>query len=256
MELDKIYNMDCLDGMAMMHPASVDAIICDLPYGTTKNKWDAVIPLPELWQHYKRLLKPNGAIVLFSQMPFTAILACSNIDWLKYEWIWEKENATGHLNSHFAPMKKHENILVFSDGAAGMVKDRKRAMKYNPQYNSGKPYTIRGGQNNTSKNYGKQRGYVLNNNDGNHYYPTDILQFKRDANKMHPTQKPVDLIRYLVRTYTNEGDIVLDNCMGSGTTAIACIKEKRHFIGFEINKEYFDRAQRRINAERQQLTLF
>lgn len=256
MEIDTIYNMDCLEGMKAIPDGSVDAVICDLPYGTTRNQWDSVIPLDKLWTEYRRITKPNAAIVLFSQQPFTSALVMSNPDMFKYEWIWEKEMGTGHLNANYAPLKIHENVLVFSKSAACFVKDAKDAMTYNPQWSKGRPYKQKNGSlgnGNYDNRYDKPQ---ISIQDGEHYYPNDIIQFNRDTDKMHPTQKPVDLLRYLVLTYTNEGDTVLDNCMGSGTTAIACIKERRHFIGFELSKEYFDKAVKRIKAEQAQLTLF
>ena len=254
-ELNRIYNEDCLIGMKKIPDESVDCIICDLPYGTTQNQWDIVIPLDDLWLQYKRVIKKNGAIVLFSQMPFTAILACSNLEMLKYEIIWQKESPTGFLNSKFAPMKIHENILVFSKSSAGVVKDKSKAMVYNPQMVKGcKPYVCKRG--NQSKNYGKlnSKSWITVSNGDR--FPTDLVYFGRDKEKIHPTQKPVDLIRYLVRTYTNVGGCVLDNCIGSGTTAIACIREKRNFIGFELNKEYYDKACKRIQLEMAQPSLF
>ena len=250
MELDKIYNMDCLEGMKQIPDGSVDAIICDLPYGTTANKWDIIIPLDKLWAQYKRIIKRGAPIVLFAQCPFDKILGCSNIDWLKYEWIWEKENTTGGFNSNHQPLKKHENILVFSELSSSTSGE---PMIYNMQFLRGKPYKIKRDPK-TSDNYNRGAGGVFVN-DGKRY-PTSIIEFDRDADTFHPTQKPVDLLRYLVRTYSNEGDTILDNCMGSGTTAVACIKEKRHFIGFELNKDYYDKALQRIDAERRQLTLF
>ena len=250
MELDKIYNMDCLEGMKQIPDGSVDAIICDLPYGTTANKWDSIIPLDKLWAQYKRIIKRGAPIVLFSQCPFDKILGCSNIDWLKYEWIWEKENTTGGFNSNHQPLKKHENILVFSELSSSTSGE---PMTYNMQFMRGKPYKIKRDPK-TSDNYNRGAGGIFVN-DGKRY-PTSIIEFDRDSDTFHPTQKPVDLLRYLVRTYSNEGDTILDNCMGSGTTAVACIKEKRHFIGFELNKEYYYKACQRIDAEKRQLTLF
>lgn len=247
MEIDKIYNMDCLEGMKQIPDGSVDAIICDLPYGTTANKWDSIIPLDQLWAQYKRIIKKGGPIVLFAQCPFDKILGCSNLKWLRYEWIWEKEKGAGWLNSRFAPMKKHETILVFSEGKT----------TYNPQMRQGKPYSK--GQTAPSQNY-RCCDLIVTSTDGERF-PESVLHFTRDTQNgqedpIHPTQKPVDLLRYLVKTYTNEGDTILDNCMGSGTTAVACIKEKRHFIGFELNKEYYDKACQRIDAVKRQLTLF
>ena len=253
LESDKIYNMDCLEGMRRIPTASIDAIICDLPYGTTRNQWDSVIPLDKLWAEYRRIIKERGAIVLFAQQPFTSALVMSNPQMFKYEWIWEKESGTGHLNANYCPMKIHENVLVFSKSAACFVKNPTDAMIYNPQMRQGfEPYRCKSGEG--SSNYDGQV-QVLTENNGERY-PLNLLKFDRDKDAWHPTQKPVDLLRYLIRTYSNEGDTILDNCMGSGTTAVACIKEKRHFIGFELNKEYFDKACKRIDAERRQLSLF
>ena len=250
LELDTIYNEDCLEGMKQIPDGTIDAVICDLPYWTTANKWDSVIPFDKLWAEYKRIIKRGAPIVLFAQCPFDKVLGCSNIEWLKYEWIWMKEQGTGGLNSNHQPLKEHENILVFSEFSASPTG---QPMTYNPQFEAGKPYKIKR-EPKSSDNYNVAAGGTFYN-EGKRY-PTSIIHFKRDEDGFHPTQKPVDLLRYLVLTYTNEGDTVLDNCMGSGTTAIACIKERRHFIGFELSKEYFDKAVRRIKAEQAQLTLF
>lgn len=253
-ELNNIYNMDCLEGIKQIPDATVDAIICDLPFGTTKNPWDSVIPLDALWEQYKRIVKQRGAIVLFSQQPFSAALIMSNPTMFKYEWIWEKDNGTGHLNSKFAPMKKHENILVFSKSAACFVKNADDAMFYHPQKVAGKPYTQKSGR--PSNNYDAANCHSVVTENKGERYPTDILKFNRDKDKIHPTQKPVELIRYLIRTYTEVGGVVLDNTIGSGTTAIAALRERRSYIGFELNREYFDKAQQRIREELQQPTLF
>lgn len=243
MEIDNIYNMDCLEGMKQIPDGTIDAVICDLPYGTTQNAWDSVIPLDAMWEQYRRIVKPNGAIVLFSGQPFTSALVMSNPDMFKYEWIWEKNRPTGFLNANRTPLRIHENVCVFYD----------KPPTYNPQGLIYKPKKVR--RSKTGDNYGTTRSNEYINEYEN--YPTDIVDFDLDiGDTFHPTQKPVDLLRYLVLTYTNEGDTVLDNCMGSGTTAIACIKERRHFIGFELSKEYFDKAVRRIKAEQAQLTLF
>ena len=243
MEIDKIYNMDCLEGMKQIPDGSIDAIICDLPYGTTANKWDSIIPLDQLWAQYKRIIKRGGPIVLFAQQPFSTILGASNIAWLKYEWIWQKEAGSGFLNAKHAPLKDHENILVFYNAQP----------TYNPQMRKGTPYKCKKGG--VSSNYDNKDKNIVTINEGERY-PLTVIKFDREQDAFHPTQKPVDLLRYLVKTYTNEGDTILDNCMGSGTTAGACLKEKRHFIGFELNKEYYDKACLRIDAVKRQLTLF
>lgn len=224
---------NCLEIMPSIPDKSVDCILCDLPYGTTRNKWDSVIPLDKLWEQYKRIIKDNGAIVLFAQTPFDKVLGCSNLSMLKYEWIWKKENGTGFLNAKKAPLKIHENILVFY----------KNTPTYNPQMRKGyKPYKNKNGTH--SKNYGCQKDVITISN--GERYPIDILEFNRDKQKLHPTQKPIALIEFLIKTYTNEGVIVLDNCMGSGTTGVACINTNRKFIGIELNEEYYAIADERI----------
>jgi len=246
MEINKIYNIDCLIGMQEIEDASIDLIICDLPYGTTRNEWDSVIPIDELWKQYERIIKENGAIVLFSQMPFTAYLVMSNPKLFRYEWIWEKDNGTGFLNSKHAPLKKHENILVFSK--CSFVR-----MTYNPQMGKGKLYEQKSGRASRNYDYSTMRP-VVTKNDG-FRFPNDVLKFNRDKEKIHPTQKPTALIQYLIRTYSNEGDLVLDNCMGSGTTAISCINTRRNFIGFETDERYYQKSMERIKNEQMQTTL-
>lgn len=245
MELDKIYNMDCLEGMKQIPDGSVDAIICDLPYGTTANKWDSIIPLDKLWAQYKRIIKRGAPIVLFGAEPFSTMLRMSNIDWYKYDWIWRKSRPSNFMLAKHQPLRMHEVVSVFCNGSC----------TYNPQG------LIECKLKNSSYSTG-DKGNIHSYYDGGEYiqeqtnYPQTILEYGHDSDSFHPTQKPVDLLRYLVRTYSNEGDTILDNCMGSGTTAVACIKEKRHFIGFELNKDYYDKACQRIDAEKRQLTLF
>lgn len=227
----------CFERMEEIPSKSIDMVLCDLPYGTTQNKWDTCIDLNLLWDTYARIVKENGAILLFAQTPFDKVLGNSNIDMLKYEWIWEKTNATGHLNAKKMPLKAHENILVF----------------YNklPTYNPIKTFGHTRKVSNTKKidkstNYGKQEkpvGY-----DSTERYPRSVLVFPMDKQKsnLHPTQKPVALCEYFIKTYSNEGDTVLDNCMGSGTTGIACLQTNRKFIGIENNEDYFSIAADRI----------
>ena len=224
---------DCLELMKDIPDKSVDMILCDLPYGTTRNKWDKSIDLSVLWDNYKRIIKSGGVIALFSQMPFSAELVNSNRKQFRYEWIWEKSQGTGHLNANRMPLKIHENILIFYD----------KLGIYNPQYSEGKAYTAK--QSTHSSNYGKQKDDIITVNDG-FRYPTDIIKFGKDAHKIHPTQKPVPLLEYLIKTYTNEGETVLDNCMGSGSTGVACINTNRDFIGIELDDNYFDIAKKRI----------
>lgn len=238
MDIDVIYSEDCLIGMDRIPDKSIDMILCDLPYGTTrKTGWDSVIPLDRLWEQYKRVIKKSGAIVLTGQIPFTIDLANSNREWLRYEWIWEKTSPTGFLNANRMPMKSHENILVFYDSLG----------KYNPQ---GCTFGKKQSTGSVSLCYDTDSNYAGNLQDplGMINYPRDILKFRRDSGVAHPTAKPVALFEYLIRTYTDEGDTVLDNCMGSGTTAVACIRSGRHFIGFETNEEYCKLAQTRIDS--------
>ena len=225
---------DCLELMKDIPNKSIDMVLCDLPYGTTRNKWDSVIPLDKLWKQYERIIKDNGAIVLFSQMPFSAELVHSNLKLFKYEWIWQKDNGTGFLNAKKMPLKIHENILVFY----------KKLPLYNPQMRTGfKPYKCKQGRHST--NYGAyEQGHITESN--GERYPIDIIEFKKDSG-LHPTQKPVALLEYLIKTYTNEGETVLDNCMGSGSTGVACVNTNRNFIGYELDEKYFDIAEKRIN---------
>ena len=260
MEIDKIYNKDCLVGMKEIPAASVDCSICDLPYGTSACAWDSVIPFEPLWAEYKRIIKPTGAIILFAQQPFTSALIMSNLEMYKYNWIWEKELGTNFLAAHHQPMKITEDICVF--GLAAITENKRGVyLDYNPQMRKGfRAYrNIQGAQKKDSAVvHGKckaMNGGGLSVSDGDRF-PVNVLRFTRDKVRLHPTQKPVDLLRYLVLTYTNPGGLVLDNCMGSGTTAIACIKENRHFIGFELNEEYYQRACARIEAEQAQLRMF
>ena len=245
---------DCLEIMKDIPDKSIDMILCDLPYGTTRNKWDSIIPLDRLWEQYNRIIKDNGVICLFAQTPFDKILGVSNLKMLKYEWIWEKPMATGRLNCNFAPMKAHENILIFSKAAGCYVKDKTKAMTYNPQMTEGKPYTSISGR--ASTNYDtKWSREQLTINTGTRY-PRDIQKFAHDKDKLHPTQKPVALLEYLIKTYTNDGDLVLDNCMGSGSTGVACINTNRNFIGIELDKKYFEIAKERIEETKRECQLF
>ena len=244
-ELDTIYNEDCLEGMKRIPDGSVDCIICDLPYGTTACKWDSVIPFEPLWEQYKRVIKKGGHVVLFGAEPFSSMVRMSNLDWYKYDWIWKKTKAVGFMNAKNAPLRDYENICVFCDGAS----------KYNPQG------LIRKTSHNSRPSfkadniYGKRKEFA----DSEYVnYPKQVIEFANPsgAGHLHPTQKPVDLIAYLIRTYSNPGDTILDNTIGSGTTAVAALREKRHFIGFELNRDYYDIALRRIKLEQQQTTLF
>lgn len=238
--LNNVFNEDCLVGMAKIPNKSVDMILCDLPYGTTQNKWDSVIPLDRLWKHYLRIIKDDGAIVLTAQTPFDKVLANSNLDLLRYEWIWEKTTATGHLNANKMPMKAHENILVFY----------KKLPTYNPQKTIGhvrKTCTAEHKRN--SKKSTNYNNYDVTGYDSTERFPRSVVTFASDKQKtaIHPTQKPVELFKYLIKTYTNEGDLVLDNAWGSGTTGIACLETNRHYLGFEKDTTIFNQSVERIN---------
>jgi len=319
-ELNKIYNEDCLEGMKRIPDGSVDMILCDLPYGTTANKWDSIIDLKLLWGQYNRVIKEGGVIVLTASQPFTTTLINSNIGNFRYEWVWEKEQGTGFLTANKMPLKNHENVLIFYEDLAkvkgrskklddlrGYMKSerdktgltnkgisqllgnqmgghyftdgvqftlptranyeklqetghfkveyrelkktldtisKKMAVTYNPQMRNGfKPYKTK--QGGPSENYGNKMTDITTESDGMRY-PLTVLKVNRDQEKAHPTQKPVALFDYLIRTYTNEGDTVLDNCMGSGTTAVACMNTNRNYIGFELDETYFNLANERI----------
>lgn len=225
---------DCLELMRAIPDGSVDMILCDLPYGTTQNKWDSIIPLDALWREYKRICK--GAIVLTAQAPFDKVLGASNVGMLKYEWIWEKPKATGHLNANRAPMKAHENVLVFAVNQP----------TYNPQKTLGEPYKGSGGASKRD-NYGAFDAVRYGSEDGSRF-PRSVIRLSHESKPVHPTQKPVALMEYLIKTYTNEGETVLDSCMGSGTTGVACVNTGRKFIGIERDDKYFQIAQQRIEA--------
>ena len=254
METDKIYLGDCLDLMKDIPDKSIDCIIADLPYNTTPLKWDCMIPFEPLWAAYKRIIKIDGAIILFAQQPFTTKLIASNLKMWKYNWIWEKDNGTNFLNSKYQPLKVTEDICVFSFAAAAPPAGTH--MRYYPQFDKGEPYIKkRSSRVGTAVIRSGCHDNVTINEDGRRY-PTNILVFKRDKEKYHRTQKPVNLIRYLIRTYTQENDIILDNVCGSGTTCIAAIQEHRHYIGIEKDPTYYEIACKRVREELQQTTLF
>ena len=263
-----LYHGDCLIEMSKILDRSIDLILCDLPYGTTdrngtENKganrilgWDNIIPLDKLWEQYKRVLKSNGVVVLTADQPFTSQLILSNLDWFKYEWIWKKRKTTGFLLANYRPMKCTEDILVFSSAGAAAASRNGRNMTYNPQGLIEK--------NVKKKNNAKRLGKFLNQPEhlgaGNKLlheteyeqkytnYPSEIIEFGLDKDVVHPTQKPVELMEYLIRTYSNEGEVVLDNCMGSGTTGVACMNTNRNFIGIEKEDNYYKIAEQRIST--------
>ena len=240
-------NADCFDVFPFIEDKSIDAIICDLPYGTTACKWDEVLPFNKLWEQYERVIKPNGAIILTAQQPFTSALIMSNTKLYKYNWHWNKVKPSSFFNAKNAPMKKIEDICIFSFGA--IANGSKNLMKYNPQdlIECGK---IRPPKNDSVPNQstiGKRPSRANAYKQEFTNYPTDLIEFSFEQKPIHPTQKPLKLLEYLVKTYTNEGDLVLDNTMGSGTTNIACIKLNRKSIGIEKEKQYYDVAVRRAS---------
>lgn len=243
----ELYNEDCLQGMKRIADGTVDCILTDLPYGITDCAFDVRIPFEPMWEQFKRVTKRNAAIVLFSQMPFGAELIMSNRKMFRYEIIWEKSLGVGFLNAKKMPLRCHENILVFYQ----------QLPTYNPQFRTGKAYKRFVSNKRVTINYGDSISYH-NNNDGEHYYPRDVLrerQPKFEKCRIHPQQKPVALLEYLIKTYTNEGELVLDATMGSGSTGVACANTGRRFIGFETEKNFYDIAKKRIEeaiAKREQ----
>jgi len=234
LETNEFYLMDGITGLWCLPQHSVDMLLTDPPYGTTQNKWDTPLPLPELWEAVRWAVKPNGAIVMFSQCPYDKVLGASNLKMLRYEWVWCKPCPTGFLNAHRAPLKKTETILVFSE----------KAPVYFPQFEPGTPHTRTYRKSGLSSNYGKfERTYA--EYDGRRF-PCNILYFPRDPHGIHPTQKPVALCKYLIQTYTQPGELVADICAGSGTTAIAAIRTGRSFICFEKDMDIYAAAMERI----------
>lgn len=244
MEVNKIYKGDCLELMRDIPDKSVDMILCDLPYGTTRCKWDVIIPFEPLWEQYNRIIKKNGAIVLFATEPFASRLRLSNIKKYKYDWIWDKVKGTGFLNAKKQPMRNHELICVFYE----------KQCLYNPQMTHGhvlkKSYRSKSLQTDV---YGKMQND--NTYESTDRYPRSIQKFSTDTqnSSLHPTQKPVALLEYLIKTYTNEGELVLDNCVGSGSTCIAAINTNRNYIGMEMDDHYFEVAENRIQERLKEL---
>ena len=236
----ELWHGDCLKDLHLIDSNSIDLIIADLPYDTTNCIWDSMIDVNELWVHYQSIRKPNCAVLLFSQVPFNIILGSSNLKELRYEWIWEKTTATGHLNANRMPMKAHENILVFYD----------RLPTYNPQKTTGHtPVNSYTKHQDDGEIYGKTQA-GLSGGGSTERYPRDVLVFPTDKQKLalHPTQKPVKLLEYLINTYSNEGDVVLDNTFGSGTTGVAAANTGRRFIGMEQDDNYFKIGEERIQS--------
>ena len=242
---------DCLELMKNIKDKSIDMILCDLPYGTTSCKWDSIIPFEPLWEQYKRIIKDNGAIVLFGQQPFTTLLISSNINEFRHNIIWHKDKCANFIHAKNQPRKTTEDIIVFSKEGSGFVHNSKNKCTYNPQMISRKPRKQMK-ETKRSENIIEIRGDSCSFKQGEDFiadksYPENIVYFKTEhKNRLHPTQKPVDLLEYLIKTYTNENEIVLDNCMGSGSTGVACINIDRNFIGMEKDEKYFEIAKDRI----------
>ena len=242
-----LFQGDCIELMNNICEESIDLILCDLPYGKTNCTWDIIIPFESLWKQYNRIIKPNGVIALFGIEPFSSLLRVSNIKDYKYDWIWKKPKGTGFLNAQKQPLRDVEIISIFY----------KNQCTYNPQLAKGTPYKGKSGKtvkinNKGDTTYGKffnGQGY-RNDNDG-FRYPKQVIEFGVvERNTLHPTQKPVELLEYLIKTYTNEEETVLDNCMGSGSTGVACVNTNRKFIGIELNEEYFNTAKQRIKLSK------
>ena len=251
MNKQELYCGDCLAVMPSIPDSSIDLILCDLPYGTSVvHKWNKALPLEKLWEEYERIIKPNGVICLFGTQPFTSQLICSNIKLFRYLWLWKKETPTGFLNANYKPLNAIEEIAVFSKAKVGSLS--KNPIPYHPP-------TLKAVDkvktNKVGNTWRSTMGYKSENNklnSGTEYvqkftnYPTTILEYAREKEQIHPTQKPTDLLEFLIETYTNENDIVLDNCMGSGSTGVACINTNRRFIGIEKERYFYEIAHSRL----------
>lgn len=242
-----LYRGDCLKVMNKIPDNSIDMVLCDLPYGITPLGWDKVIPIKELWNQYLRITIKSAAIVLFASQPFTSLLISSNIEYYKYNWIWIKDNITNFVNANYQPGRITEDICVFGKGVTSPSNGVH--MTYNPQKTQGTKYTrVRKSDSNKGACYSSLKGSILVN-DGTRM-PNNLLRFNRDASRIHPTQKPIKLLEYLIKTYTNENALVLDNTMGSGSTGVACQNTNRKFIGIEKDKKYFKIAYERMKNNR------
>ncbi|MBO7712046.1 MAG: site-specific DNA-methyltransferase [Methanobrevibacter sp.] len=256
---------DCLELMKEIPDKSIDMILCDLPYGTTACKWDNIIPFEPLWEQYNRIIKADGAIVLFGSQPFTTLLISSNIKNFKYEWIWEKQKASNFMGAKYQPLKYHENICVFSNSKHNYYPQRYKVLEIDEIENMKHKELKELFENRDYDRYGKvDRRKTINNpitnkehignkiirtrsKDDGYRYPKSVLKINKEINtNLHPTQKPTDLLEYLIKTYTKENDLVLDNCMGSGSTGVACVNTNRNFIGIELDENYFNIAKARI----------
>jgi len=246
--LNQIIHGDCLEIMPLMEDKSIDMILCDLPYGMTSNKWDSVIPLDKLWKQYKRVIKENGVIALTASQPFTSRLVMSNLEMYRHEWIWYKDRGSNFANTVREPMKEHESILIFSNGG----------WTYNKQMEPRKGTGLQRAKHSFHWKPRSENYRVMDDTKADSISELRVpssVQFFKVERGLHPTQKPVTLFEYLIKTYTNEGDTILDNCIGSGTTAIACINTNRNYIGIELNKTYHKTATNRIKNHQKQTHL-
>jgi DNA modification methylase len=244
----QLYNDDCLKILPTIPDKSIDFILTDPPYGTSACKWDSIIPFDKMWLQLQRIVKENKPVILFGSEPFSSYLRTSNIEWFKYDWIWEKQRGSNFLNYKYQPSKNYEIISVFSNGATSFVKNNSNC-PYNPQMINGIPYEMKQGKGGDAVvREGSRTGKnIITKNNGTRY-PNAIQKFNSDKEKLHPTQKPVALLEYLIKTYTNENDTVLDFTMGSGSTGVACKNLNRNFIGIEKDEKYFDIAKNRIES--------
>lgn len=247
---NKVFHLDCLEGMKNIPSNSVDMILCDLPYQVTSHSWDTIIPFDKLWAEYERIIKQEGAIVLTASGSFVYTLLHSRPELFKYKWIWVKNRIGNFVNANYRPMTAFEEVLVFSKAGANPVSKHK--MKYRPQGLVLK-YTSNENAKDKKSTFGKLKGNVAQEYTN---YPNDILKVPSESDSFHPTQKPVELFKYLIKTYTDKGNTVLDNCMGSGTTAIACIETDRFYIGFETDDTYYEKLTQRIERNTTQFELF
>lgn len=239
MKMNRVYNRECIEAMGGLQDKSIDMILCDLPYGVTAAEWDSVINMSDLWDSYKRLIKDDGIIVLTAIQPFTSLLVSSNLDMFKFDMVWKKPQGVDPFMAKIRPLSDKEDILIFSKGK----------FTYNPQLSAGTPYKVE--RDKTPRKLditGSNMKHTKTVNNGTRL-PKRIIEFKQQRG-LHPTQKPVDLFEYLIQTFSNEGDLILDNCMGSGTTAIAAINTKRNFIGFELDRSFYKVARKRIREAR------
>lgn len=239
MKLNEIYNIDCLEGMKQIPDKSVDFILCDPPFGKTQNEWDIIIPFEPLWEQYNRIIKDDGVIAINSMQPFTSLVVTSNMKAYKYEWSWKKGRPTGHYNAKDKPLNGHETVQIFY----------KNKPTYNPQKTTGhKPVNKFTKKTGDGTNYGKTKIGISGGGQTDRF-PTTVLEFPCVPlkDRIHPNQKPIEWAEYFIKTYTFEGDVVLDNCMGSATTAVGCIRTKRNYIGFEKDKIIYSKAVKRIS---------